>query len=68
MPLDVQRRFLGSKTYGIHVNASITVKVLGGISVNVIAGKWQYLKDTFAFLSFLLCVRIELASCSQVSE
>ena len=55
----MERRFLASKTYEIHVNAPITVKDLGGISIHVMAENWQLLKDTLAFSAFFLCVRIE---------
>ena len=50
----MQRRFLSIKTYEIHVNVSITVKVLGRISFHVIAENWKHLKDTLAFSSFLV--------------
>ena len=54
-----------AKLYDIHVNASVSVKVFGEISVHVMVEKWQNLKDTLVFLSFL-CVRIEIESCQQV--
>ena len=46
--------FLASKTYEIHLNASITVQVFGGISFRVMEENWQHPKDTLAF-SFLVC-------------
>ena len=49
-----------SKTYEIHVNAIITVKVLGRISFHVMAEKWKHLKDTLAFSLCILGVRIEI--------
>ena len=58
----MKRRFLASKTYEIHVNASITVKALGGISFHVMAKNWKHLKDTLAFSCFMR-VRIEIESC-----
>ena len=36
------------------VNASVTVKVLGGISFHVMAENWKHLKDTLAVSSFLV--------------
>ena len=45
------------KSYGIHVNASITVKVRGRISFHVMAEIWKHLKDTLALRFF--CIRIE---------
>ena len=42
------------KTYKIHVNASITFKVLGEISLYVMAENWKHLKDILEFSSFLL--------------
>ena len=50
----VYRRFLASKTYEIHVNASVTDKDLGGISIHVMAEHWQLLKDTLSSSSFLV--------------
>ena len=50
------------KTFEIHVNASVTVKVPGGVSFQVIAENWKQLKDTLAFSSVFLCVRIEIES------
>ena len=38
-----------------HVNASVTVKVLGGISCQVMAENWQHLKRKLAFSSVLVC-------------
>ena len=55
MTLDCETSFIASNLYDIHVNASITVKVLGGISFHVIAKNWKHLKDTLAFASFLVC-------------
>ena len=51
------------KTYEIHVhvNATIRVKVFGEISFHAMAENWQRLKDTLAFLSFLV-------TCSQNSD
>ena len=43
------------KTHEIHVNAPVTVKILGGISFHVMVQNWKYLKDTLAFQSFLMC-------------
>ena len=39
----------------MHVNASITVKDRGGISIHVMAENWQLLKDMLVFSSFLVC-------------
>ena len=47
--------FRASKAYEIHVNASITAIVLGGISFHVMAENWQHLKDTLSFSPFLMC-------------
>ena len=41
--------FLASKTYEIHLNASITVQVFGGISFRVMEENWQHPK------AFLVC-------------
>ena len=49
----------------VHVNASVRVKVLDGMSFNVMAEVWKHLKDTHAFRRFL-CVRIEKESCLQM--
>ena len=38
-----------------HLNASVTVKVLGGISCHVMAENWQHLKRKLAFSSVLVC-------------
>ena len=46
--------FSHKKTQEIHVNASITVKVLGGISFHVPVKNWKHLKHTLAFLKFLV--------------
>ena len=35
--------------------ASVTLKILGGISFHVLAENWKHLKDTLAFSSFLVC-------------
>ena len=51
----VLHRLPASKTYEIHVNACITVKDLGSISIHVMAENWQLLEDTLAFSSFLVC-------------
>ena len=51
----MNRRFLASKTYEIHVTASVIVKDLGGISIHVMAENWKLLNDTRAFSSFLVC-------------
>ena len=58
--------FFASKTYEIHVNAIITVEVFGRISFHVMAENWKHLKDTLAFSSCILGVRIEIESGSQV--
>ena len=50
-----RRRFLASRTYEIHVNASIAVKVHGGISFLAMAENWKHLKDILAFSSFFMC-------------
>ena len=52
---DISCRFLTSKTREILKNASITVKVLGGISFHVMAENWKHLTDTVTFSSFLVC-------------
>ena len=44
-----------SQTLEIHVNATIKVKILGGISFHVMAENWKHLKDILAFSSFLVC-------------
>ena len=49
------------KTYEIHVNAFIAVKVLGGISFHVLAENWKHLKDALVFHPFM-CVRIKIDS------
>ena len=54
MKLDDAASFSRIKTYKIHVNASITVKVLGSMSLHVMAEKGKGLKKTLAF-SFFLC-------------
>ena len=54
--------FSGIKKYEIHVNAFISVKVLGMNSFHVMAENWKYVKGTLAFLSYF-CVRIEIKSC-----
>ena len=41
--------FSHKKPHEIHVNASMTVKILGGISFHVMAENWKHLKDTLAF-------------------
>ena len=46
---------IASKTYEMHVNASVTVQVLGGISFHVMAKNWKHLKDSLAFVSSLEC-------------
>ena len=38
-----------------HVNASVTVKVLDGISCHVMAENWQHLNRKLAFSSVLVC-------------
>ena len=48
-------RFLASKSYEIDVNASITVKDFGGISVHAMAENWLLLKGTLDFSLFLVC-------------
>ena len=47
--------FLPSETYEIHVNASITVKVLDSICFRVMVENWRPLKGTLGFL-FFSCV------------
>ena len=47
--------FFASKTYEIHVYASVTVKDLGGFFIHLMADNWQFLKDTLAFSPFLMC-------------
>ena len=54
MTLDGVTSFSPLKTYEIHVNASITVKVVGVISL-CNGGNWKNLKATTAFSSFLVC-------------
>ena len=41
--------FFASKAYKIRVNASITVKVLGGISFHVMAENWIILRKNLPF-------------------
>ena len=43
------------KDFTVHVNASVTAKALGKISFHIRAENWKHLKDTFAFLWFLVC-------------
>ena len=43
-----------SKTQEIHVNASITFKVFGGIYFDVMTENWKHLKDPLAFSSFFV--------------
>ena len=54
MTSDGAMSFLASKAYEKHVNPSIKVKDIGGISVHV-AENWKHLKDSFAFSSFRRC-------------
>ena len=49
MTLDGGTIFPSIKTYEIHVNASITVGALGGISFYIMAEIWKHLKNTLAF-------------------
>ena len=65
MTLDGVTSFSRIRNLEIHVNASVTVKVLAGISFHVMAEIWKHLKDTLAFSSFhqFLCVGIEIESC-----
>ena len=54
----VKRRSLASKTYKLHVNASVTVKALRDISFHVMGENWKHLKYTLTFSgfsSFLVC-------------
>ena len=54
---DVRRcNIISQKSYEIHVNVSITIKVLGGVSFHVTVINWQQLKDTLGFSSFLGCL------------
>ena len=59
MTLDGIRGFLALKTYGIHVNACITVKIVGGISL-CNGGKLEESEGTNCFFHRFLCVRIEI--------
>ena len=43
------------KNCDIHVNASITVGVIGGISFYVMVENWSYLKYTLAFSLCFVC-------------
>ena len=63
MTLDGEMSF--SRIKNLHVNASMAVKILGGICVHALAKIWKHLKDTLAFLSFIVS-RIEIESCLQV--
>ena len=49
--------FLASKTNEIHVNTSITVKVLGGISFHIMAANMKHQKDTHAFPMFFFVLQ-----------
>ena len=53
MTLDGEMSF--SRIKNLHVNASMAVKILGGICVHALAKIWKHLKDTLAFLSFIVC-------------
>ena len=55
MTVDSVKSFSRIKSYKIHVNGSITVKVLGGISFHVMAKNGIHLNDTVEFSSFLVC-------------
>ena len=54
MTLDCVMLFSGIKNLG-NANASIIVKVRGRIFFHVMVEIWNYLKDTLAFLSYLVC-------------
>ena len=64
MMLDGVTSFSRIKILQKHVNASVTVKVLDGVSCHVMAENWQHLKrkENLPFRRFL-CVRIEIESC-----
>ena len=62
MMLDGVTSFSRIKNLQKHVNASVTVKVLDGISCHVMAENWQHLNRKLAFSRFL-CARIEIESC-----
>ena len=51
---DVRRSNVVFSHYKVHGNASITVKVLGGISYHVMVEILKHLKDKLDFSSFLL--------------
>ena len=55
MMLDGVTSFSRIKILQKHVNASVTVKVLDGISCHVMAENWQHLNRKLAFSSVLVC-------------
>ena len=55
MMLDGVTSFSRIKILQKHVNASVTVKVLDGISCHVVAENWQHLNRKLAFSSVLVC-------------
>ena len=55
MPLDGVTSFSRIKTYEIHVNASVTVKVLSGSPFHVMSESLKHLKDRLAYTSFPVC-------------
>ena len=57
MTIDGVRLFLSSKTYEIHVNASITFEDPGGISIHVMVAT----SEGCTFCCFL-CIGIEIES------
>ena len=59
MTLDDVTSFSRIKTYEIHVNACITVKIVGGISL-CNGGKLEESEGSNCFFHRFLCVRIEI--------
>ena len=61
MTLDGVIKILALKTYEIHVNACITVKIVGGISL-CNGGKLEKSEGSNCFFHrfFFVCVRIEI--------
>ena len=55
MMLDGVTSFSRTKILQKHVNASVTVKVLDGISCHVMPENWQHLNRKLAFSSVLVC-------------
>ena len=53
--IDGLTSFLASTSYETHVNASIIVKVLSGISFHEMSENLSNLKDTLEFSWFLVC-------------